>query len=160
MRPKRLRVPGVLQVLTHENSPLPAPKRTYVDEAGSPGETFIPFRDNSIKFSHQPVALVLADNFELARYAASLVHIEYDHEAHLTDLEAALGDAYDPPWRVLLPPIPKPRGDAEKALAASAVRVDADIVRPRNITTRWSRTRARRSGKTTGRSRSTTRRRG
>src|SRR6185503_4251638 len=68
-----LGVPGVLKVLTHENSPLPASKRTFIDEAGSPGEAFIPFRDNAIKFNQQPVALVLADTFEQARYAASLV---------------------------------------------------------------------------------------
>ena len=125
-----LAVPGVLNVLSHENSPLPVSKRAYVDEAGSPGETFIPFRDNSIKFSHQPVALVLAESFEVARYASSLVHIEYDSAPHLTDLEAALGEAYEPPWRVLLPPIPKPRGDAVKALAASAVRVDREYRAP------------------------------
>jgi xanthine dehydrogenase YagR molybdenum-binding subunit len=125
-----LAVPGVLKVLTHENSPLPQSTRTYVDEAGSPGETFIPFRDNSVKFSQQPVALVLADTFELARFAASLVHIEYEREGHFTNFEDALAKAYDPPWRLLLPPIPKPRGDAEKALAASGVRVDAEYRAP------------------------------
>ena len=123
-------VPGVLEVLTHENSPLPASKRTFVDEAGSPGETFIPFRHNAIKFNQQPVALVLADTFEAARYAATLVRIEYDREAHLTDLHAAMGDAYDPPWRELLPPIPKPRGNADKALAAAASRVDFEYRTP------------------------------
>jgi len=125
-----LAVPGVLNVLTHENSPLPVTKRNFVDEAGSPGETFIPFRDNTVKFSQQPVALVLADTFERARYAASLVHVEYDGEPHLTDFHAALGKAYDPPWRVLLPPIPEPRGNAEKALAASATRVDLEYRAP------------------------------
>jgi xanthine dehydrogenase YagR molybdenum-binding subunit len=50
-----LAVSGVLEVLTHENSPLPESKRTFVDEAGSPGETFIPFRDNAIKFNQQPL---------------------------------------------------------------------------------------------------------
>ena len=125
-----LAVPGVLEVLTHENSPLPASKRTFVDEAGSPGETFIPFRDNAIKFNQQPVALVLADTFEVARYAATLVRVEYDREAHVTDLEAAMGDAYHPPWRELLPPVPKPRGEAEKALAAAAARVDVEYRAP------------------------------
>ena len=125
-----LSVPGVLTVLTHENSPLPVSRRSYIDEAGSPGETFIPFRDNRVRFSQQPIALVLADTFERARYAASLVRVEYDQETHLTDLEAALTDAYDPPWRVLLPPIPGPRGNAEKALAASAARVDVKYGAP------------------------------
>ena len=121
--------PGVVTVLTHENSPLP-PRRPFVDEAGSPGITFIPLRDNRIWFSQQPVALVVADTFERARYAASLVRVEYKPEAHLTDLELAHGDAYDPPWRRLLPPVPAPRGDAEKAFAASAARVDAEYRGP------------------------------
>ncbi|HEY9466046.1 MAG TPA: molybdopterin cofactor-binding domain-containing protein, partial [Vicinamibacterales bacterium] len=125
-----LAVPGMLEVLTHENSPMPASKRTFVDEAGSPGETFIPFRNNAIKFNQQPVALVLADTFEVARYAATLVRVEYDREAHVTDLEAAMGDAYHPPWRELLPPVPTPRGDAEKALAAAAARVDVEYRAP------------------------------
>ncbi|HEY1308322.1 MAG TPA: xanthine dehydrogenase family protein molybdopterin-binding subunit [Vicinamibacterales bacterium] len=125
-----LAVPGVLEVLTHENSPLPASKRTFIDEAGSPGETFIPFRDNDVKFNQQPVALVLADTFEVARYAATLVRVEYNPEAHRTDLSAAMGEAYDPPWRRILPPIPKPRGDADKALAASATRVDVEYRAP------------------------------
>jgi xanthine dehydrogenase YagR molybdenum-binding subunit len=125
-----LGVPGVLKVLTHENSPLPVSNRTFVDEAGSPGETFIPFRDNAIKFNQQPIALVLADTFERARYAASLVRVEYDVEPHLTDLGVAMDNAYDPPWRVLLPPTPSPRGDAEKALEESAVRVDHEYMAP------------------------------
>jgi len=123
-------VPGVVKVLTHENSPLPVSARTFIDEAGSPGDTFIPLRDNRIRFSQQPVALVLADTFERARYAASLVRVDYEREAHLTDLELARGEAYDPPWRLLLPPVPAPRGDAEKAFAASATRVDAEYRAP------------------------------
>jgi xanthine dehydrogenase YagR molybdenum-binding subunit len=123
-------VPGVLKVLTHENSPIPTSTRSYVDEAGSPGDTFIPFRDNRVLFSQQPIALVLADTFERARYAASLVRVEYEPEAHRTELKAALNDAYDPPWRVLLPPVPGPRGNAEKALAAAAARVDATYGAP------------------------------
>jgi xanthine dehydrogenase YagR molybdenum-binding subunit len=125
-----LAVPGVLEVLTHENSPLPASTRTFIDEAGSPGEAFVPFRDTVIKFNQQPVALVLADTFELARYAATLVRVEYDAEPHLTDMGVAINHAYDPPWRVLLPPVPSPRGNAGTALEGSAVRVDREYLAP------------------------------
>ena len=69
-----LRLPGVVQVLTHENVPrLPGADRGVYDEDSAPGVPFIPLQDNQVKFSLQPIALVVADSFELARYAASLV---------------------------------------------------------------------------------------
>ena len=65
--------------------------------------------------------------FELARYAATLVRVEYEREPHATDLEAKPGDGLrTPKERDGIKPPPKPRGHAEKALAAAAVRVDAE----------------------------------
>src|SRR5262245_60107429 len=71
-----IKLPGVLQVLTYENAPrLPSLDATQFDPVASPGSLFIPLQSNEIIFSLQPVALAVADNFELARYAASLVRI-------------------------------------------------------------------------------------
>ena len=78
-----LRVAGVFEVFTHENRPrMAGTTRTYRDEVAPPGSPFRPLYDDEIKFSGQPVALVVADNCELARYAASLVRVEYSAEAH------------------------------------------------------------------------------
>ena len=86
---QRLGLPGVVQVLTHENTPrLARSDRSYRDEADSPGSPFRPLHDAEIKFSAQPVALVVANTFELARYAASLVRVEYDRAPHATDRRA------------------------------------------------------------------------
>ena len=102
-----------------------------IDPVASPGSAFVPLQDDEIKFSLQPVALALADNFELARYAASLVRIEYERGAHATDLEVARAGAYVPPKsRPAIPPPPKPRGDAVRALAHAAVQVDAEYRAP------------------------------
>jgi len=125
-----LQLPGVLQVLTHENTPRVAPKGEIVDDARSPGVPFIPLQSDEVLFNHQPVALVVAESFELARYAASLVRIDYDAVDHATDLKAASGRAYVPKPRAPLPPTPKPRGDAAKALAAAAVHVDVEYTAP------------------------------
>ena len=121
------RLPGVLQVLTHENAPrLPALDASDFDSVASPGSLFIPLQDNEIKFSLQPVAMALADNFELARYAASLVRIEYEPGPHATDLEAARAHAYAPrKWRAGLEP-PKPRGNALHARGRAAVQFEAE----------------------------------
>ena len=122
-----LRIPGVLQVLTHANAPrLERPDSSYVDEVGPPGEAFCPLRDAEIRFSMQPVALVVAENFELARYAASLVRVEYESKPHVTDPESVRAQAYLPKRWEMLPPVPKSRGDAARVLANDAARVDAE----------------------------------
>jgi xanthine dehydrogenase YagR molybdenum-binding subunit len=127
-----LGLPGVLQVLTHENAPrLPPLDFSDIDPVASPGSGFVPLQGNEIKFSLQPVALALAESFELARHAASLVRIEYEREAHVTDFDAARAHAYVPPRsRPVIPPPPKPRGDAARALRNAAVQIDAEYRAP------------------------------
>ncbi|GAB3640027.1 hypothetical protein GCM10027423_06630 [Spirosoma arcticum] len=72
--------------------------------------------DETIRYSGQPVALVVAETFEMIRYAASLVRVAYEEEPHKTDLEARLSEARDPDIMNPLKPLPpKPRGDARKA---------------------------------------------
>ena len=122
-----LTLAGVLQVFTHENAPrLARSDSRYVDEVGPPGSAFCPLYDDQIRFSTQPVALVVAESFEVARYAASLVRVEYEREVHVTDPETARAQAYVPTRWEMLPPVPKSRGDAARALANATARVDAE----------------------------------
>jgi xanthine dehydrogenase YagR molybdenum-binding subunit len=122
-----LGLPGVLQVLTHENTPQVSPSKSEIpDEAMSPGTPFIPLQDGEVRFSQQPVALVLAETFELARYAASLVHVEYDAAEHTTDLDAVLEQTHKPKPRFGLEAAPKPRGEAKRAFGEAAVQVDEE----------------------------------
>src|SRR5437879_6065980 len=67
-----LRVAGVLAVLTHDNRPPMARKSAaYKDEvAPEEGAPFRPLYDDKIMFSGQPIALVLAGEWETARFAA------------------------------------------------------------------------------------------
>src|SRR5581483_5477917 len=76
-----LAVDGGLDVFTHEHRPkLAASDEKYSDEVAPPGAPFRPLYDGEIRFSGQPVALVVADEFEIARVGASLVHIEYERQ--------------------------------------------------------------------------------
>ena len=72
-------VDGVIAILTHKNRPAMADNdKAYKDDvAPENGSPYRPLYDDKILFSGQPVALVLADDWETARYAASLVHVEY-----------------------------------------------------------------------------------
>src|SRR5215217_7813855 len=85
------KAPGVLAVITHLNSP----KVPGYDEGGNPakgpvgGKGLQVFNGNTIYFNGQPVALVIADTFERATYAASLVKSQYKKEEHHTDFDEA-----------------------------------------------------------------------
>ena len=84
-----LSVDGVLDVFTHEHRPkLASSHEKYTDEVAPPGSPFRPLYDDKILFSGQPVALVVAEEFEIARFAASLVRVEYERKPHITDFDA------------------------------------------------------------------------
>lgn len=69
---KPLKREGVVHVFTHENCPSFAWfDRSYKDEVAVPNAPFRPLYDNEVKYSGQPIALVVAEKFEIARYAAS-----------------------------------------------------------------------------------------
>jgi xanthine dehydrogenase YagR molybdenum-binding subunit len=122
---------GVLQVFTHENTPrLGQSDQSYTDQLAPPGSPFRPLHGHEIMYSAQPVALVVAENFELARYAASLVRVEYQSEAHATNLKEKRGEAYAPKPRKFIPPPPEPRGDAKKAFANAATQLEAEYSSP------------------------------
>ncbi|MBC3541600.1 xanthine dehydrogenase family protein molybdopterin-binding subunit [Rufibacter sediminis] len=125
-----LALPGVHQVFTHENRPgYTWLDSHYQDEDSPPGSPFRPLYNNEIKFSMQPIALVVADTFELARYAALLVHAEYESQPHETDLEANLPKAYKPK-KYKSPPPSDPRGDAPGAFAAAEVKLEEAYAHP------------------------------
>src|SRR5262245_18008668 len=82
-----LRVDGVIDVLSHENRPhMASTDSGYKDEVAPEGSPFRALYDDKIKFSGQPIALVVAEEPEVARFAASLVRVEYEEEAHVTDI--------------------------------------------------------------------------
>jgi xanthine dehydrogenase YagR molybdenum-binding subunit len=122
---RALGVEGVLDVLTHKNRPkMASTDEAYIDECLPGGSPFRPLYDDKIKFNNQPIALVLAEESEIARFAATLVHIDYEAEEHNTDLRTQIDKAYvvDKP--------DKPRGNAAKAYAAAAVRHEGEYFIP------------------------------
>ena len=121
-----LQVSGVVDVLTHKNRPpLADADKAWKDEvAPEKGSPFRPLYDDKILFSRQPVALVLAEDWDTARFAASRVKVEYEEGSSVTDLEAQRDAAF----KVDKPE--KPRGDAVRAIAAADVRHEAEYFIP------------------------------
>ncbi|TNC49114.1 xanthine dehydrogenase family protein molybdopterin-binding subunit [Rubellimicrobium rubrum] len=119
-------VPGVVEVLTHRNRPsTPWLDRNYKDELNIPGDPFRALESEHILFSGQPVALVLAETFEAARFAASLVDVSYEAAAHNIDFEASLAERFLPSKKRNSYHPPKNHGDADAAFAAAELKHEA-----------------------------------
>jgi len=85
--------PGVLAVISHLNVPkIPG----YQDKPNEYDPNIRTFNDDKVYFNGQPVALVIANTFERAKYAASLVKVAYKKEQHQTSLDANLQNTYKP----------------------------------------------------------------
>jgi len=128
---KALALDGVLQVFSHENrTSLPWFDKSYKDDDQPPGSPFRPFYSNEIQFNMQPIALVIAESFELARHAASLITVEYKEDDFNADFQGSQNKAFEikkgkSGWKP-----PKSRGNAEKALKKADVSVEAVYFHP------------------------------
>ncbi|MCR4031936.1 MULTISPECIES: xanthine dehydrogenase family protein molybdopterin-binding subunit [Flavobacterium] len=80
--------PGVLAVITHLNVDKPSGYQKAKDKRNF-GQPLQIFKDDSVLYYDQPIALVIADSFERMRYAASLVKADYFKEEHSTELHKA-----------------------------------------------------------------------
>jgi xanthine dehydrogenase YagR molybdenum-binding subunit len=111
--------PGVVEVITHENRiSLAFFNQQYADMNAPPGSPFRYLKNENIYFNGQPIGLVVADSFEMARYASTLVKITYEQEEFETSLTDNLHNAKEPStgMMALLKPLPpKPKGDYQTA---------------------------------------------
>ena len=81
---------GVLAVLTHDDLPKIAARPHLLPSLvgfAAPGESFFPMQDDVVHYAGQPVALVVAQTYEQAQYAATLVHVSYEVGPSLTTIE-------------------------------------------------------------------------
>lgn len=121
-------VPGVIDVLTHENRPkMRSLGFLYKDMVSPKGSPFKPLHDARIVYSGQPVALVVAETFEAARHAAGLVEVTCIAEPHETNLLEHLRRSFAPSrLKAGFSPPPSPRGDADTAFDTAPVAIDAE----------------------------------
>jgi xanthine dehydrogenase YagR molybdenum-binding subunit len=121
--------PGVIAVLTHRNAPRLAYRahRGFVDP--DIGERLHVLQHDRINHQGQPIALVIAETLEQANHAATLMRVTYALEAPTTDITRVAPVA--PTRKQSDQSSETRRGDAERALSASEVKVDQTYVIPR-----------------------------
>ena len=120
---------GVLAVLTHDDLPKVAVAPHLLPSLvgfAAPGESFFPMQDDVVHYAGQPVALVVAEEYEQAQYAASLVRLSYEITPSVTTIDQGRDQAYEAE-RLFggLMPARNERGDVEAALAQTEHRVEA-----------------------------------
>jgi xanthine dehydrogenase YagR molybdenum-binding subunit len=123
-----LAVAGVVEVITHLNRPrIRSFDIFYKDMTAPGGSPFRPLYDDKIAYSGQPVALVVAETFEAARYAARLVEVDYEVEPHATSLAENRERSYTPSrMKAGFTPPPKPKGHADEVWEKAAIKVEGE----------------------------------
>lgn len=106
---------GVVGVMTHENAPRVRPHKA------APFDThFLILQDDRVHHDRQAIAVVVADTFERATHAASLVRVTYEAQDPVTSIEDAEKFA---PQQVMGEPPDHTRGDPDAALEQAALRI-------------------------------------
>ena len=126
-------LPGVHTVITHLNAPeLPyraLPQRPAVDPKS--GDQLHVFQNAEILFCGQPIAVVVADTPEQARYAATLVRVTYATTPAATQFDVQRARPPSPETIAAGRPAETARGDADRMLEQAAIKVDVRYVQPR-----------------------------
>ena len=124
--------PGVVLVMTYRNAPKLAPMPLFMtNPKAAGGDDLQVMQDDRIHWNGQPIAVVLADTQEAADHAASMIDAIYQADPSTTDFAAAKargtsqGQFQGEELKVDI-------GDAETALSASPVKVDATYTTPRH----------------------------
>jgi xanthine dehydrogenase YagR molybdenum-binding subunit len=116
-----LALPGVLDVLWHENAP-----RVADDE----DLELAVLQRPDVAYRGQIVAVAVADSLEVAREAAALVRVDYEEAPHDVELTADHPKLYKPDKVNPAFDTDTERGDVEAGLAAAATTIDATYSTP------------------------------
>ncbi|HEV2673256.1 MAG TPA: xanthine dehydrogenase family protein molybdopterin-binding subunit [Aliidongia sp.] len=114
------RVPGVVEIMTHENAP-----RLDLAKAGDMAPGFPLLQDDKVLFNGQHLAVVIADTFEAAQQAAVLVEIHYNRDEAVPLMsDAPAGTTVPQRFRNGMRPPDSSRGTPQASFDAAAVKID------------------------------------
>jgi xanthine dehydrogenase YagR molybdenum-binding subunit len=117
-------LPGVVAVITHLNAP-----KAFGDKGG--GRKLQVLQDNIVLYSGQHIGIVVADTFEQAMHAASLVQVRYEEEKPTINMRENLAKAYIPKGKIPRNEPPDASvGNFTQGLASAAVRVEQTYTTP------------------------------
>ena len=135
-------LPGVLRVITPANAlhlpgaaemqaePAPLKKPVQTNAKKTPTDLKLSLLQNAdVLYQNQPIGVVVADTFERATYAASLVKYTYDSQPPRTEIDAERKNMFAPtpnPSR----PADSSRGSLQEGLTAASSKISVDYITP------------------------------
>jgi len=120
------KAPGVIAIITHLNAP-----KLYGQKTGGGDKNLLLLQDNIVHYSGQHVGVVVANTFERAVDAASLVQIRYDKDKPNVKMAAHLAQAFSPSSKIPRnEPVDSTRGNLAQGLAAAAVKIEQTYTTP------------------------------
>jgi xanthine dehydrogenase YagR molybdenum-binding subunit len=123
--------PGVIDIITFENA-----MSLHFSSSSNPGggkyaeKDLLPLQSNRIFYDGQHIAVVIAESFEQATHAASLVKVNYLNEAPQIDLKKNKDQSYKPPQGLGGTEVQLNRGDISAAMDTAAVKTDETYSTP------------------------------
>ncbi|MGI4791677.1 MAG: xanthine dehydrogenase family protein molybdopterin-binding subunit [Janthinobacterium lividum] len=123
--------PGVIKVIT------PANAMRLPNQPGSPGakaprpqeRVLQVLQDPKVLYQNQPIGVVVADTFERAAHAASLVKFQYDTKAPRTEMDKEKRSAYKPE-KANQDETDSKRGDVNSGMSQAATKISETYVTP------------------------------
>lgn len=117
---------GVLLVWTHENAPRlkPIDPKELAELGGYLIEYLLPLQDARVHYYGQFVAYVVAETYEQARHAASLIEIKYEESTPAIELEKELPKGFKPKLFFGFMEIQIDEGNAARAVAAAPIKIE------------------------------------
>jgi xanthine dehydrogenase YagR molybdenum-binding subunit len=118
--------PGVIAILIRENAPKFKPYPDDLTKKGAPGENRTPLQDDEIHHAGQHLGVVVAESFEQAMHAASLIRVTYQSQPPIVTMadETARKSAIQPEVFIGREKLQVTRGDVDAALARATHRID------------------------------------
>ena len=117
--------PGVIGILTRENAPRFKPYPDELTKNGAPGESRVPLQDDNVYWVGQHLGVVVAETFEQATHAASLVRVQYEAKPLLVTLPGEGANAGQPEKFIRREKLQVKRGDVDAALGTATHKIDA-----------------------------------
>lgn len=128
---RAMKLPGVLNVMTYKNSlNLHFPSGSDLGSGKYAEKDLLPLQSDRIFYDGQAIAVVIAETFEAAEQAASLIKVNYTTDEPAILLEKNLGKAYAPKSGLGGQQLKQKRGDPEAAMKTAATNLDETYTTP------------------------------
>jgi xanthine dehydrogenase YagR molybdenum-binding subunit len=125
------KLPGVIGIMTSENC-----MQIHFPAGSDPGagkyaeKDLLPLQNDRIFYGGQHIAVVVAETFEQAEYAASMVKVEYDQQTPVVGFEKNAAAAYKPASGLGGAETQVKRGNADAALQTAIIKTDETYTTP------------------------------